>query len=142
MNDKTSLRSINFMETDLLEQFLSKAGDSSRTFRYFSKRPLQIIKNHLVTYILCEGSHPVGYGHLDQEDEKVWLGIALLPEYKGKGYGNLLMETLIDHAKSKKKGIIHLSVDNDNQPAINLYKKFGFVRYMEMEDLLFYKLVL
>ncbi len=55
-------------------------------------------------------------------------GIAIHPDYQGKGVGTAMMAELIrlaDHWLNLIK--IELSVFIDNEPAIALYKKFGFI---------------
>ena len=43
-----------------------------------------------------------------------------------KGIGSLLLDKLIEMAKETKKDNISLEVNENNLPAINLYKKYGF----------------
>jgi ribosomal protein S18 acetylase RimI-like enzyme len=63
-----------------------------------------------------------GYGFVEEGIPE--LSIALLPEYRGKGLGSFMLETLIDKIKGKYKAL-SLSV-NEANPAVNLYKRFGF----------------
>jgi len=63
-----------------------------------------------------------GFAYID--DETPELGIAVLPEYRVKGIGTKLLENLLTAAR-KKYPAISLSV-SPNNPAIRLYKKFGF----------------
>lgn len=54
-------------------------------------------------------------------------GISVLKDYWGKGIGTMLMNYMIDWAKSTKKiRKLNLRVRTDNHNAIALYKKFGF----------------
>jgi ribosomal protein S18 acetylase RimI-like enzyme len=122
---------INALDTSLLEQFLASAGDSLSTFRYFQKRELNVLQNHYCTYLLLENNIPACYGHLDKEDGITWLGIASASKYKRKGYGAKMMEKLIDDARRLQIKEIFLTVDKDNNMAINLYEKFGFIRIKE-----------
>jgi len=111
----------------LLRSFLSKLSPELKNFRYYLKRDLSVIKNHLSTILLYVGDAAVGYGHLDQEDGRVWLGIVVRQSAQGKGYGQMIVKELITQAKMAKVAEIFLTVDNDNSPAESLYKKFGFV---------------
>ena len=74
--------------------------------------------------VWCRISSPEdkGFGYLD--DETPEMGIALLPEFRGKGIGTALMKQLLE-AASKNYPAICLSV-SPNNPAIRLYKRFGF----------------
>lgn len=60
------------------------------------------------------------------------LGIGLLPEWRGKGIGEKLMQTAILDAQSKGMTRIELTVYEPNKNAVALYKKLGF----EVEGLL------
>lgn len=55
------------------------------------------------------------------------IGISLLKEVWGQGIGSMLMETLIDFAKTEAHvEIISLEVNSENTRAIRLYEKYGF----------------
>ncbi|MBT8377692.1 MAG: GNAT family N-acetyltransferase [Ignavibacteria bacterium] len=53
--------------------------------------------------------------------------IIVNPEYRGKGIGEIFCSGLINKAKQLKCKTISLNVDKDNQAAIGLYKKLGFI---------------
>jgi ribosomal protein S18 acetylase RimI-like enzyme len=97
--------------------------NKSNNFRYFDKRSFDVIENHKYTCIYSFNDDNIGYGHIDQEDDKNWLGIFVSKNYRGFGIGKLIIEDLI-----QKSGVddIYLTVDIDNINAINLYKKMGF----------------
>jgi len=123
---------LNIENIDLVNQFLKNAGSSLQTFRYFQKRNIDSVHNHLVTYVLKERDQVIGYGHLENEDNRVWLGISLIESAKGKGFGLFMMNSLVESAKKMQIPTLYLSVDKINFAAINLYKKVGF---WESEDL-------
>jgi len=54
------------------------------------------------------------------------LGMALLPEYRGKGIGRTLAERTIRAAAAKGIERIELEVFASNQRAIRLYERLGF----------------
>lgn len=124
-----------------LETFLASCGSSLETFRYFSSRPLSIIQNHLTTLLgFDDRQMPVAYGHLDEEDGTVWLGICVSEEYRGKGYGNLMMKALIDAALKLNVKAIALTVDAANPTAARLYEKFGFQLEKKSPEIRWYRL--
>lgn len=53
--------------------------------------------------------------------------MAVADSEKGKGYGNLLMQHCIDEAKKMGCKTLYLYSNTQLVPAINLYKKFGFI---------------
>ena len=135
--------SINNKNISLLKHFIDKMGEVKKSFRYFDNRSIDVIKNHLATFMLLdEYDLALGYGHLDKENENVWLGICLLPEYKGMGYGNKMMEALIESAKIQKIKSVLLTVDRGNFIAIKMYEKFYFRLIQEFESYLKYELVI
>lgn len=52
--------------------------------------------------------------------------IVVAPEYKGKGYGKQLVESLIDYGKQKACRTAYLQVMTNNPVAMGLYEKIGF----------------
>lgn len=110
-------------------------GNSGETFRYFANRPLSVIKNHIVTILaLDEKNFPVGYGHLDLENNQVWLGICVAEMERGNGIGNMLMQFLLAEADNHLITTVYLSVDLNNTSAIKLYQKFGFSEFEKKGD--------
>jgi GNAT superfamily N-acetyltransferase len=149
---------VKYPDVKLLQQFIDEAGASLKSFRYFQKRPLEVIKNHVCTFLLVDDGEPVAYGHLDVSDEAtvsshcgdgeqkpatekvIWLGVAVIETYLGLGLGAIMMKKLIEFAKENHIPSIKLSVDNNNSSAISLYKKLGFVLQEKKEGFSFYSL--
>jgi len=127
VNTSVDIVSITYNNVDLLEKFLAAAGNSLNSFRYFEKRPFSVLKDHIVTVIITNNGQPIGYGHLDKDNQTVWLGIAIAEGFKGQGLGTQLMNFLISKAAENDIGTLHLTVDSDNIQAISLYKRFDFV---------------
>lgn len=127
---------------NLLNTFISKLCDSSNKFRYYKTRDVSVISNHEFTLIMKINDVPVAYGHVDKENDIYWLGIAVIPDFQGKGLGMRMMEEIINRAKKRKINIIHLSVDKDNSSAISLYINFGFKIEEEKEKIYIFKKVM
>jgi ribosomal-protein-alanine N-acetyltransferase len=53
--------------------------------------------------------------------------VATVPAFRRKGIGSLLIEHLVNFAKETGNELITLEVRLGNEPAIALYKKYGFV---------------
>lgn len=53
--------------------------------------------------------------------------LCVLPAYRRQGFGRLLMEALIADLKARLTGRLFLEVGADNEGAMALYKKLGFV---------------
>jgi len=82
--------------------------------------------HHLATFIIRYQEASIAYGHLDKEEDTIWLGIAVAKDFQGKGLGALLMRHLLTYARLQKIPTVRLAVDLDNIAAIPLYQKFGF----------------
>lgn len=124
----------------LIADFCAIAGSSLESFRYFESRSIDTIRNHLVTYITLVDNKPVGYGHLDFEDGAVWLGVCIIDSAVGQGYGKEIMRTLISDALKNDVSEINLSVDEENIPAVTMYKNMRFVVSHASEGIYFMKL--
>jgi len=119
-----------------VEKFLLSAGESLNSFRYFSKRNISVIDSHILTILYRNDDKYVGYGHLDREGDRIWLGICLAEDERGKGIGKIVMQDLTKFAKTRGLDV-NLLVDNENTRAISLYQKFGFVNQSQLEKMTF-----
>ena len=122
MLSKKTLQHTDLPSLIELDEFIKSNTNGVKTFRYYTKRPYTIIKNHIYTCLYYLDNICVGYGHLDSEDEKTWLGIIVSDNEVGKKIGDQIMDDLISNCKNN----IYLSVDLNNNSAVYLYKKKGF----------------
>lgn len=126
---------------NLLKDFIVKIGKTQNSFRYFNTRSTDVIKNHLATLMFVDdNNHAIAYGHLDKENENVWLGICVSAQYNGMGYGNKMMAELITMGRKYNLNSILLTVNKTNTVAIKLYEKFQFRVIDELESYFKYKL--
>jgi ribosomal protein S18 acetylase RimI-like enzyme len=75
-------------------------------------------------YRLFSSDEP-GFGFIDTLTPEI--SIALLPDQRGRGIGSRLLEALIERARREGFSALSLSVSPEN-PAADLYRRFGFVR--------------
>lgn len=61
-----------------------------------------------------------------RQNHRAFLGMGLLPKYRGMGLGSKLLTAVLDHAKKFGLEKVELNVYTSNLPAVALYKKFGF----------------
>jgi ribosomal protein S18 acetylase RimI-like enzyme len=68
---------------------------------------------------------PIGRLYLDRGEEDIRItDIALLPEYRGRGIGRMLIEEILEEGRSSgRKVTIHVEHFN---PALRLYNRLGF----------------
>jgi len=95
--------------------------------------------NCMVTIKL--GGRVIGYGgyHLLKNDVEFRLmnkrydivvhliNIAIAPDFQGMGYGTILMNYLLEDARSRGVEFAYLEVRPSNERAISLYRRFGFM---------------
>lgn len=134
MVEEFSIKRISKLDALVLKQFIATVGDSIQTFRYFDKRPIEVLDNHKLTLLAFIGEKPIGYGHLDYEGGRTWLGIAMIEGYTGKGFGKKIMDYLLTYADESNLSEIHLSVDKENKAAVSLYNKLNFEVVKELND--------
>lgn len=89
----------------------------------------EITRNKVAKYRVIEGDKRVvgyyglwllyGEGHITN--------IAVHPEFRGIGLGNMLLEDIINISRENKIHALTLEVRVSNTVAINLYKKYGFI---------------
>lgn len=125
---------VNKENVHLVKDFLAVLGDGAASFRYFAKRPVEIVLNHLLTVVMLDDQEsPVAYGHLDKEGAHLWLGIAVAQKTQGAGLGKEMLHYLIDYARTEGEASITLTVDKHNTKAIQLYEANNFVRTTEKD---------
>jgi [ribosomal protein S18]-alanine N-acetyltransferase len=89
--------------------------------------PLSLLPNPFERGTEGDDAPVVGYGGLWlMVDEAHVTSIAVRPEFRGRGLGQLLMLALFDIALQKESRWLTLEVRLSNAGAQNLYKKLGF----------------
>ncbi|WP_374723943.1 ribosomal protein S18-alanine N-acetyltransferase [Calidifontibacillus erzurumensis] len=88
----------------------------------------EMTKNEYAKYIVMElDDKLIGYcGLWAIIDEGHITNIAVLPDYRGKKYGEALLDQVIKFSKAIGLKTLTLEVRVSNEIAQNLYKKFGF----------------
>lgn len=64
------------------------------------------------------------YKMTDEEYELIKMAVA--PEHRGKGFGDILLNTCINKAKELRISNLVLYSNSNLQPAIKMYEKYGF----------------
>lgn len=105
----------------------------------------EIEENPLALYIVAEAEEKVvGYAGIWWiVDEGHITNVAVDPQYRGKHIGEAIIATMLDVARKEGIDRFTLEVRVSNEPAKNLYRKFGFVEagvrpkyYKDNEDAL------
>jgi hypothetical protein len=128
---------INKDNINIIYDFLNTT--SSKKFRYYNKRkPEDVIINHLYTIVGTIENQPVCYGHIDLHDDKYWLGLCVSDNKLNQKYGTTVLNKLLEWCENNIN-TLYLSVDIDNEIAIYLYKKNGFIIDDYKNDIMFMK---
>ena len=79
-------------------------------------------------YVVLEGASGIeGYAGVDHGgDVADVMTLAVTPGRRGLGLGDLLVDTLLDKARSGGAEAVMLEVRADNDPALALYRRHGF----------------
>lgn len=87
----------------------------------------------LVLLLACHESEPVGvlglhtFATQPRRRHCAWLGMVVRDDWQGKGVGTELMKVALDLADNwLNYERLDLTVFTDNEPALRLYRKFGF----------------
>lgn len=83
--------------------------------------------------LTCLNDEIIGLGNISAKtrnrmNHKAVLGISIKKEFWGQGIAQELMAKLIEFSNESGLEIIELTVRSDNERAINLYKKFDFIK--------------
>ena len=70
-----------------------------------------------------------GYGFVDASTPEI--GLAVAPDFRGRGVGGALLRAIMEEAKSGGFDALSLSVERTN-PAVRLYESYGFERLFEV----------
>ena len=83
-------------------------------------------KDNYTVYIL--DGEVIFYSNMKlMDDNKIYIGVGLKPNYCGKGLGNYFIEDSINNIKNKyPNSILFLEVRSFNKRAIKAYEKIGF----------------
>jgi RimJ/RimL family protein N-acetyltransferase len=124
------LNLLNITDTETTFMLYEK-GERKTTIEQQRKNIQDGIKKGILTFILEDNKKLVGYvwGNIFTANRKkhcMYLAVAILKEYTGKGNGTKLMNTLEKQAIENGINRLELEVSEKNKFAISLYEKLGF----------------
>ncbi len=117
-----STREAELALTDWSEQ--QKEDFTRMQFDLQHKQWMQNYKNASFDIIYLK-EIPIGRLYVDRREDQIRIiDIALLPDFRRKGIGSEIMQSLIDEAEQRGCPLsLHVEANN---PALGLYKKLGF----------------
>jgi ribosomal-protein-alanine N-acetyltransferase len=79
------------------------------------------------SYVVLDGGDGIeGYAGVDLGDVADVMTVAVVPGWRGRGLGDLLVGELVRRAGKSGAGSVMLEVRADNGPARRLYERHGF----------------
>ena len=119
-----NIEKMELKDLDCIKEILFTEFDDFWNYNVFK----QEILNENSQYIVAkENNNIVGFaGILIILDEANITNIVTRKTYRNKGIGKLLLKNLIEISKNLNLKSMTLEVNEQNIPAINLYKSFGF----------------
>lgn len=107
------------------------------SFRYFENRGIHHVLKIFSANMVISNNNPIGYFHIDIEEEVAWFGIFIKPSSQGKGYSHLIIEKAQEICRENNIQGLTLSVDRDNHRAISAYRNKCFVTFDNSDKRLF-----
>ena len=124
---------ITHAETDYLRSYPDEnQSDSEQESRFLERKeesPNEIELIALVDGKIVANAGIDAIGRYHKVAHRADFGISVLKEYWGLGIGRILMEVCIQCAKDAGYLQLELDVVADNERAVSMYKKAGFVEY-------------
>ena len=137
----------SFVELDIETGLMSLHDPAAEEQEHFKARWPEVLRNKFAwsaagpttnngTLLVLETDDGAYAGHLwlsEQEDlfsgqRKLWVTtVAVVAQYRGRGFGRLLVERALEEMKARGLGAIGLGVDARNEAARKLYSTMGFV---------------
>ena len=119
-----NIEKMELKDLDCIKEILFTEFDDFWNYNVFK----QEILNENSQYIVAkENNNIVGFaGILIILDEANITNIVTRKTYRNKGIGKLLLKKLIEFSRNLNLKSMTLEVNEQNIPAINLYKSFGF----------------
>lgn len=88
-----------------------------------------IRKQNIIFRVMLKDDIVIGYYSFQKIFEEGYINnIAIKREYQSQGYGTQLFQDLLERAEKFEVKALTLEVETDNEKAIKLYKKFGFIQ--------------
>jgi ribosomal protein S18 acetylase RimI-like enzyme len=106
------------------EDYFMPINFTGEQFELFTKRDGI---NLSLSRVLLNDDQPIGLGLISSRDDVSRLGaMGIVKDWRSRGAGTWLVEQLMDEARGRNEKQMLLEVIVQNEPAVHIYKKFGF----------------
>lgn len=120
----------------LNELWISEHFSLEDADKALAANPAKVIENGGFVFSLASDGQVVGVCALFKETpERFQLArMAIEPNSRGNGYGRMLMEHALNHAKSNGATSVYLLSNTALETAISLYRHYGFITVSTGQD--------
>ena len=130
---KYNIENIDEKDIDRIYEIESKTFTSNWKKESFVNQLKR--ESSLLRVIKNENNEIIGYYWVwNIVNEVQVITVTVTEKFRGKGYGKVLVEDIIRISSENNMLNIYLEVRISNLTAINLYKKFGFTEYRQIEN--------
>lgn len=119
-DENGSFHEVNRMSKEEYHQWLKKNSDS--------------VQERQISYWLMADGQPIGYGRIQliamscyPQREEARLDYAVLPTQRGKGYGNILLQLLLEECGRQGISEVEVSANQDNERSNRVIRRNGGV---------------
>jgi len=135
MNNLT-LYTINYNDNNLLNKiFYWRNDETTRSFSLNKNIITDEIFQHIICkykeseiqpLILCNNLDEIGIYTFINKDNKIFIGINIDPNYRGKGIGTISLLMVLDYIKQNYNNIknIYAQINKENNKSISLFRKY------------------
>lgn len=102
--------------------------------KWFFKHYLPSKEQKIFLLLSPETYEAMGYLGLREKDNKILITEAFKENARGKGFGSLCLDFLINHYPRAKNKTLVAEILEDNLPSQKLHEKFGFLPYPELSS--------
>ena len=87
------------------------------------------IQPHTKPYVIMYKNDLIGYYAIDYcaNKEQCFWGFYILPQYRGKGYGTIVLLKVAKTISNMGTNCLFCHVHKDNAVALHIYQKYGYV---------------
>jgi len=115
---------------DVAERFNLTVENCPKTLAFCTEQRIKDdFARGLKYYVLEEDAQPCGCIALERAGSGVCYleRLAVLPEYRGRGFGKALVNQIFDKAKEMRMRRIEIGIISEDSELKDWYRKFGFV---------------
>lgn len=116
-------------------------GKTKEEYKKVLLTPLYFDKGNQLAIVLKDTNVLVGDLYIEKNDDELFLGYTIRPDYARKGYAYEIVKAFIEYLfKRYPKCKVVCETDLENIPSIKLLNKLGFTEKMKNEEGLVFEL--